>query len=246
MHRFFIGRGQFAPPQITISGSDVVHIRKVLRLKPGDRIEVVDEKGDLYLVQLEQVEVDRVGGKLIEKIRTTAQVFPEITIAQAVPKGDKMDLIVQKTTELGVSRIVPLLSERVIVRLSPDLKARRLARWRKLALESAKQSKRLSVPRVSEFLPLDVFCREKEARDLGIIFWEGETATRLRSLLAGAKRVENIAVIIGPEGGFSNSEVEIARSCGFHPATLGPRILRTETVALSVLSVLQYELGDFG
>lgn len=246
MHRFFVGRGQFTPPQITISGSDVAHIRKVLRLKPGDRIEVVDEEGGLYAVQLEQVEVDRVRGEVIGKIPTAAPQGLAITIAQAVPKGDKMDWIVQKATELGVSRIVPLLSERVIVRLNPALEARRVARWQKLALEAAKQCKRLSVPQISRFLSLDVFCQEREAQDLGLILWEGETATRLRSVLAEAKRGGNLSVIIGPEGGFSDSEVETARSRGFRPVTLGSRILRTETVALSVLSVLQYELGDFG
>ena len=137
-------------------------------------------------------------GKLIAEIRTTTEVFPEITIAQAVPKGDKMDLIVQKATELGVSRIVPLLSERVIVRLSPDLKARRLARWRKLALESAKQSKRLSVPRVSEFLPLDVFCREKEARDrLGRAAVERPFLLRY---LLGRCRFSDLRWITGPSG----------------------------------------------
>lgn len=246
MHRFFVGSKQITHPSVTISGSDVAHIRRVLRLQPGQRVEIVDEESVLYEVELEEVGATRVRARVIREIMTAPEEPLAITVAQGVPKGDKMDLIVQKATELGVSRVVPLMSERVVTRPAPERRAARVGRWRKLALEAAKQSKRRSVPRISEFLALEAFCREDECRDLRLILWEEETANRLRSLLVSARGRRSVALIIGPEGGFSREEVEVARSWGFTAVSLGPRILRTETVALSVLSVIQYELGDFG
>jgi len=239
VYRFFVGRGQFTPPEITISGSDVAHIRKVLRLKSGDRIEVVDEDGGLYAVQLEQVEADRVRGRVIGQIPTTVPEVPAITIAQAVPKGDKMDWIVQKATELGVSAIRPVITRHTV--------AERVKTGRLLAnaTEAAEQCGILRVPEVME---PEKLANLLETWDHNRLLIFADEAAPTLSPIEALKQCKPgpLAVLIGPEGGFEREERASLLAKPFVlPISLGPRVMRADTAAVAALSLVNAVLGDW-
>ncbi len=171
-----------------------------------------------------------------------------ITLAQSLPKGSKMEFIIQKATELGVSRIVPFISSRSISRLTGDRATGKAARWRKVAVEASRQSGRGDVPEVSEIVSFDEMLRTEDGDALRIILWEGEAQQGIREILTDERHAgaDSFCIVIGPEGGFSWEEIEKARRGGFLSAGLGRLILRTETAPLAVLSILQYEKGLFG
>ncbi len=206
----------------------------------GEEIEVFDSAAQQYRAQL-QVEGRNVRAELLEITGEPPQDALEITVAQGIPKGQKMDFVVEKLTELGARAIIPLRSERAI---AADASTNKLERWRRLAKSAAEQCGRTGLPQIASPCSLPDLCVVFAKYDLVLFAWEGATAEPLRqrlpALLAGARR---ILVVIGPEGGFSNAEAEAAQAAGALAISLGPRVLRTETAALVAVSILSYASG---
>jgi 16S rRNA (uracil1498-N3)-methyltransferase len=237
--RFFISPDQILEPYIAITGEDSRHIAVVLRMRPGEQVLLCDGRGAEYAATI--VSIDRAEIKAEIVSRSTQDLpSPRITLGQGIPKSDKMDLIVQKATELGVSSIVPLVTERTIVKLRDEEK--RLVRWRKICREAAMQSNRPDIPLVDEIrqFPDFVLGLNSASETLLLLPWE-EGTEPIRNVLRKHGQVKNVFVLIGPEGGFSAKEAALAREEGFYAVSLGRNILRTETAAIAVLSMIQYE-----
>ncbi|MDH7500500.1 MAG: 16S rRNA (uracil(1498)-N(3))-methyltransferase [candidate division NC10 bacterium] len=243
MHRFFVPRQSFQGDGVLLSGADARQIRKVLRLKPGDLIEVMDGEGSSFLVRLEEVRSAEVLGRLLSRTKNGQEFALEIILAQALPRLPKMDLIVQKATELGVTQIIPLLTERSL--LQGEAAETRIERWRRIAKESAEQCGRRIIPRIESPQKLLPFLEQVVGGER-ILFWEGEKERRLRQVLRANPEAERYLLLVGPEGGFSPQEVKAAERRGFASVSLGTPILRAESVALVAIALLQYQRGDLG
>ncbi len=245
MPRFFVKPENILSDSIIIDGDDMKHIKNVLRLRCNDIITLCDGAGNDYTARIKKFESNLIYTDIIEKRKNTTEPPVEVVLFQGIPKSDKMDLIIQKGVELGVSRIVPVITERTVVVLKTEKdKESKIKRWQRIAMEAAKQSNRGIIPKVD--LPLD-FKKALESSaqmDLGIIPYEKENAKSLKGVLKNFN-AKSIAVFIGPEGGFSQKEMDEAANAGMISVTLGPRILRTETAGIAVLSVVMYEFGGF-
>lgn len=244
MRRFFILPENISNDRVILRGSDVVHIRTVLRLKSGDVIHVLDGTGRCYRVCLTDVRSKEVIGKILSSDVVETEPPLVICMGQALLKGSKFDDVVCKAVELGVHSLVPLTLERCIVRIAPADSGQKTRRWQKIALEASKQCGRAVVPVVEQTLQsLETFCQNYADYDIKIVFWENEDAVRLKDLVI-QKSPRSIAFVTGPEGGFTVAEVETARRYGFKTVTLGPRILRAETAPIAALAILQNLWGD--
>jgi 16S rRNA (uracil1498-N3)-methyltransferase len=237
--RFFVRDAHRSGEVLAIHGSDAHKIVNVLRLHDGDVIEVVDSHGTIFAATLESK-----SGALHARLgepREAQQARVAIDVAQGIPKGQKMDFVVEKLGELGVRKLLPLQSERTIV---ADVGAAKLERWRRLARSAAQQSGRVDVLDVTDPLPFAQLCLQFSEYDAVVFPWEVAEPQALRDVLPAVVRdAARILVVIGPEGGFSHAEAESAHAAGAHLVSLGPRILRTETAALAVVAILGYELG---
>jgi len=237
--RFFISAEQVIGGNITVSGEDVRHIATVLRMKTGDELVLCDGEGTEYAVTISQVDKSEVRTGIISRSKHDVR-YPRLTLGQGLPKSDKMDFIVQKATELGVANLVPLITERTIVKIRDEEK--RVVRWQKIAREAAMQSNRTDIPRVESIRRFSDFI-QAPAPDPGTLLllpWE-EGTEPIKEALRTCPAAGNIMVLIGPEGGFSAAEAGMAKSRGFHLVSLGPNILRTETAAVATLSMIGYE-----
>jgi 16S rRNA (uracil1498-N3)-methyltransferase len=213
-------------------------------MKTGDELLLCDGQGTEYLARISGLTRTEVKADVVSQ-SNRAIATPRITLGQGLPKSDKMDVIVQKTTELGVASVVPLVTERTIVKIRDE--ARRILRWQKIAREAAMQSNRADIPSIEPILPFSDFLLSLDPGPLThdpsvlkLLPWE-EGTTHIRSVLRAAPDVKSIIVLIGPEGGFSKDEAASARDKGFHLVSLGRNILRTETAALAALSMIGYE-----
>jgi len=212
----------------------------VRRSRVGDKVRVFDEQGNEFEAEVCEVQRDKALIRLIDECFPSGKPSIEITLLQALPKGRKMDLIVQKTTELGVWKIIPLISERTVVQLpKPD----RVSRWNRIALEACRQSGRRTIPLVSPIARLEEL-DPASLSGLKIILCEG-TERGLKDVLRGSTE-KKVFLMVGPEGGWSPREVELSIQRGFIPVGLGRRILRTETAGLIGVALVQYERGDLG
>jgi 16S rRNA (uracil1498-N3)-methyltransferase len=239
--RFFIASDQICGSRVIISGEDVRHIATVLRMRPGELITLCDGHGTEFTAAIVQVGRTEVTAEIMRQ--TTREVgFPRVMLGQGLPKSDKMDFIVQKATELGVSTIVPLITERTIVKVKNEEK--RIARWQKICKEAAMQSNRVELPLVRQAATFEDFLRPltADAGSLLLLPWE-EATEPVKNILRSNTSAKEIVVLIGPEGGISSTEAASAQAKGFRPVSLGPNILRTETAALAVLSMILYEAG---
>lgn len=220
-----------------MSGSDAHKIVSVLRMRDGDEIEIVDSAAQRFLAAI-AIDGRAVTATLQQMKASQTAPALQVTVAQGVPKGQKMDFVVEKLTELGAAEIVPLQSERTVV---TDVSAKKIERWRRLAKTAAQQCGRDNVPRIGDPQSFSDLCRSFPNYDLVLFPWELADRTvlreRLPQLVRDAKRV---LVLVGPEGGFSHAEADAAQSAGAHLLSLGTRILRTETAALVVLALLNY------
>ncbi|KAF0221243.1 MAG: hypothetical protein FD174_381 [Geobacteraceae bacterium] len=246
MRRFFIPSHTFTGNAVTITGDTFRHMVKVLRLKAGARLLLANGEGQEAEGVIQRIDRESLIIALGEtRPAQAAESGPRITLYQGLPKGDKMDLIVQKSTELGVAEIVPFLAARSVTRVRGEQAEERVARWQRIAQEAARQSQRTSIPRVS--LAGDLAAVLCQARNpVKLLLWEEERTNRLKEALASIPHPESIAVIVGPEGGLSSEEAEAARENGFCPISLGKRIVRTETASLVILAILQFYWGDIG
>ncbi|MFQ5672057.1 MAG: 16S rRNA (uracil(1498)-N(3))-methyltransferase [Nitrospinales bacterium] len=246
--RFFVPPEHISNDRVAVRGSDVAHIRTVLRLKPGDDIHVFDGRGVLYTVRLDAVRSREAAGAIVARTKIQTEPLVAITLGQAVLKGNKFDGVIRKAVELGVGCIVPLQTERTVVKISEADRVKKHRRWQKIAAEASKQCGRGMVPTVGEAaLSIERFCIDCQGHGLKLAFWENEEHTRLRDLSAAAPDAlkDGIACLVGPEGGLTLAEVETARAHGFRCVTLGPRKLRAETASVAVLSIIQNLWGDF-
>ncbi|MBU4310964.1 16S rRNA (uracil(1498)-N(3))-methyltransferase [bacterium] len=249
MRRFFIEEKDIKENQVTIKGDEARHIAQVLRLEEKDKIKVFTGGGREYLTEIIQVNKKEVIGRILEESRLDTEPPIEITLLQGLPKSDKMDFIVQKVTELGVKRIIPVITQRTVVKLNEEKARARRNRWQRIALEAAKQSGRAIVPEVREVIPFIQALDNLNRESLNLIPWEEETSTSLKEVLKRSRIQDpgsKITVFIGPEGGFTPEEVRAAKKKGAIPVSLGPRLLRTETAGLVTLAMVLYELGDMG
>ena len=239
--RFFVS-GTFALGDVVeLRGEDAHKLRVVLRRVAGDAVEVVDSSGTLFEGAL-VVEGEHMRARLIGQGAAARMPALAITLAQAIPKGAKMDFVVEKATELGVAQILPFTSERVIGEGSRDGK---LERWRRLARSSAQQCGRADVPPVAQAQDFSSLCATFSDYDLALVPWEVADAVPLRERLPALLRdVRRVIVVIGPEGGLSHAEAGAAEIAGGHLVSLGARILRTETAGLVACSALLYASGD--
>lgn len=247
MARFFLSENAISDGLAVITGPDVKHIGRVLRLEPGAGITLLTGKGTEFEATIREINNREVTCEITGTREVSAESPVRVVLYQGLSKGDKMELVIQKSTELGVARIVPLISERTVVRLDEKKAAHRLARWQRVAEEAAKQSRRSVIPQVGRPLEFRAALETISAGTLAVLPWEEEQGTGLRDILrANRDNSGDIAVFIGPEGGFSRNEVELAGSRGVFPVSLGPRIMRTETAGIVAVSVILYELGDLG
>lgn len=244
MPRFFVSKDQFP----IITGSDIHHLKDVLRMKIGDQLELLDGTGKVYHAEISKITRDKIACKILsEKIEDTDSKI-KVTIAQALPKGRKMDFMIEKCTELGVHRIIPIITERSVA------KSTKLERWQKIAKESAEQCGRAIIPEIAPLTKLEEVLKLRNQFDLGLTPWELEKKISLKQalkdfLISQSPNIQipitqspNILILIGPEGGFSQKEIESAEQAGFTPITLGKRILRTETAGIAILAMINYEL----
>ncbi|NLK21544.1 MAG: 16S rRNA (uracil(1498)-N(3))-methyltransferase [Epulopiscium sp.] len=244
MPRFFVEPSQIKNDSIFIHGEDVKHISKVLRLKNGDKISICNGQGTDYQCIIKNMDKEIIVAQIVSNHLSQTEPKTKITLFQALVKSDKMDLIIQKTVEMGIFKIIPIVTERTVVRFENEKKERsRLARWQKIAESAAKQSQRGIIPEVEPVITLsEAFDRSKEM-DCKLIPYEKETDKNLRSILSNFNG-GNIAIFIGPEGGFEESEIALGKQQGIIPITLGRRILRTETAGLFTVSIIMYQMGE--
>ncbi|MBU1026898.1 MAG: 16S rRNA (uracil(1498)-N(3))-methyltransferase [Candidatus Margulisbacteria bacterium] len=229
MHRFFAPQDQIP----TITGSDAHQIKNVLRLKIGDQIELLDGTGKIHTSKIIKIEQNKIDCEILTTKQDKAESKIKVTLAQCLPKAKKMDLIIQKCTELGVNQIIPTLSERSIA------KGEKADRWQKIAKEAAEQSGRSIIPEISPLTKFEDVLKMKSNFDLALIPWELEKETSLKSILTTYQPIK-LLVLIGPEGGFSQEEIELAQQAGFTSVSLGQRILRTETAGMAILAMIIY------
>ncbi|MDD5475238.1 MAG: 16S rRNA (uracil(1498)-N(3))-methyltransferase [Syntrophales bacterium] len=230
-----------------LEDEDFHYVKNVLRLKPGSLLMLFDGVGNEYTAVIEGFE----SSKAILSIKHSKRILydsPSLTLAQALPKESKMDFIVQKATELGVRYIIPFTSSRTVPKLTADKAAARVTRWRKIASEAAKQCGGAIVPKVSEIVNFEAMLEEAARSPLALFFWEEEKSRGIRDIFSNPSgpEISGVSVVVGPEGGFSRSETAAARDRDFTTVHLGRRILRVETAALVILSIIQYEIGSIG
>ncbi len=244
MYQFFVEPSQIQDKKIIITGSDVNHIKNVLRMKPGEEIAVSNGiDGREYRCGIEVFAEDTVVCTLRFIKEEGVELPSPIYLFQALPKADKMELIVQKAVELGVHEIIPVAAKRCVVKLDEKKAAGKASRWQGIAEAAAKQSKRGVIPVVRSPLSFQEAVNLAGDMDVRLIPYElAEDMAHTRSVIEAVKPGQSIAVFIGPEGGFEEREIQTAISAGIEPVTLGKRILRTETAGLTVLSWLMYHL----
>ncbi|WWR15591.1 16S rRNA (uracil(1498)-N(3))-methyltransferase [Lachnospiraceae bacterium JLR.KK008] len=246
MYQFFVKPEQISGKTICITGGDVNHIKNVLRMKPGEELAVSNgTDGKEYRCQIREMTAEAVICTLLFVKEDGLELPSRVYLFQGLPKGDKMDLIVQKAVELGVFQIIPVAARRSVVKLDEKKAKSRLARWQGIAEAAAKQSKRRIVPEIASVMTMKeaaAYARDMECKLIPYELAEG--MGRTKTLISQIIRDQRVAVFIGPEGGFEDSEIETARAAGIEPVTMGKRILRTETAGLTMLAWIMYQLEE--
>lgn len=250
MHRFFIEPQNLLSDQRAVinNATDVKHLSRVLRAEVGEKIELCVGESAEWIGEIETIETEQVflKGLVVNEVRRESPL--RIDLYQGLPKADKMELIIQKNVELGVASVTPVTTKRCVAKFSDDKDAKKkIERWQKIADEAAKQSKRMAKVNVQMPLKLAELVTKVAAYDLFLVAYELEAGKDLHTLLSDVNLKEtdlNIGIFIGPEGGIEVSELEALKSAGAKSIGLGPRILRTETAGMTLVSILQYALGD--
>lgn len=246
MYQFFVESSQICGKIIYIIGSDVNHIKNVLRMKPGEEIAVSNGvDGKEYRCGITAIEEDRIVCEFRFVKEDGMELSSRVYLFQGLPKADKMELIIQKAVELGVHEIIPVSTKRCVVKLEDKKAAAKITRWQGIAEAAAKQSKRRIVPRISNVMSFKEAIAKASSMDVKLIPYElAEGMERTKSLMENLKAGQDIAVFIGPEGGFEEAEINLALSVGIEPVTLGKRILRTETAGFTVMAWIMYQLEE--
>ena len=250
MPKFFVTQEQIKEKSIEIAGKDVNHIKNVLREKIGNEIIICNtDKEQNYLCEIMTMSEEKIECEIKELLEDKVESNIKVTIMQGLPKADKMELVIQKSVELGVNDIIPVEMKRCVVKLTDKDKQKKIQRWQKIAEVAAKQCGRDKIPQMGQIVNIKNICNLLEKYDIVLVAYENEKENTLKHELKKIKETYKkqeikIAIIIGPEGGIAPEEVEELRKNGVISVTLGKRILRTETVALNVLSIIMYELEN--
>ena len=244
MYRFYVEEESIGADEIRLTGEDYNHIRNVLRMREGEEIVVCDGMGTDYHCVLRSLSRDRVIAEIIDKKASDTELAVKLVLYQGLPKKDKMELIIQKAVELGVSEIVPVMMHRSVVKLEdPKKEEKKRERWQSIARAAAMQSMRGVIPQVRPVLDYEKALADADALDAVLVPYEQEKGIeKSKAILRQLKNdsVKSIGIFIGPEGGFEVSEIDAAHRCGAKPISLGHRILRTETAGLTMLSLLMF------
>lgn len=244
MPRFFVKTEQIEENKIQIIGEDVKHIKNVLRKQIGDIIEICNlENGKAYNCEIINIEEKHIDTGILKELKEEKNNIL-VDIYQGIPKSDKMELIIQKSVELGVNAIIPVAMKRCVAKIEPKDENKKIERWQKISESAAKQSGRTIIPEVRKIVTIQDIAKLTEQYDSVIVAYENEKQNTIKKELLKLKNKEQvkIAVVIGPEGGLEDNDVKLLKEVGANIVTLGNRILRTETVALNILSVIMYEL----
>ena len=243
MQRFFVTPDQVGEDKIRIQGSDVNHMKNVLRMRPGEEVMVSDGNNRQYRCRVEDYPEGEAVLAILEAGLVDTELPSRIYLFQGLPKQEKMELIVQKAVELGVCQVIPVQTRRCVVKLDAKKAAKKVQRWQQIAESAAKQAGRGYIPAVSEVMTFQETLAFSEALDIRLIPYElADGMEGTRKILDGIRPGQSVGIFIGPEGGFEKEEVGRAVEAGALPITLGKRILRTETAGIAVLSILMYRL----
>lgn len=250
MHRFFIPLSWLHGSSVILLDPAAHRIRSVLRMRPGAQIVVLDNRGWEYVVELVEVRSEQSKGEVKEKRPATGEPEARVTLYQCLLKKDNFEWVLQKGTEIGVTRFVPVISQRTVIPDLDSVRSHKLSRWERIITEAAEQSRRGLLPALDEPLTFAEAVSESESYHLALIPWEKETACHIRAALGDFRTSDraaagsDIALFIGPEGGFTDEEIGQAQRVGVVPVTLGPRILRAETAAVTAALLTLYELEE--
>ncbi len=243
MPKFFIEKEKIVSGKTVILGGDAAHIAKVLRMEPGEKLTLCDGEGTDFCAEILSATKEEVLFKILSEQPCPAEPNLKVTLFQGLPKQGKMDYIIEKCTELGITEIVPVACKRSVVNVKEDKQDKKLARWRKIASESVKQCMRGAIPNVTEVMTVKEALLYAQKLDKTIACYENEEQFSLKEALSGEKPV-SVGVFIGPEGGFDETEIKLFLEENIKTVTLGSRILRTETAGHTVLSCVMYEYGE--
>jgi 16S rRNA (uracil1498-N3)-methyltransferase len=247
MRHFFIDPSPAPNSLVAIRRSEAHHIKNVLRLKPGDRIKLFDGTGFEYEGVIMKMSAAQIDVEIRSQVRATLRAGAQIMVAQAFLKDKKMDDLVRKLCELGVARWIPFFSQRSIPRPDASRLAGRSRRWHRIAAEALKQCRRIDLPEIAAACSFEEVLDFSKTCDLNIVFWENEPIPLRGGIESKEKHsFTKILLMLGPEGGFTRTEIDSAQRCGFVVAGLGPRILRAETATLAACAIVQYLFGDMG
>ena len=243
MYQFFVEEEQVHSDSISITGGDVNHIKNVLRMKNGEKIRVSSKSGQAYFCHISSILDDEVIAAIDSADETGTELDNHIVLYQGLPKGDKMELIIQKAVELGVYEIIPVATKRAVVKLDAKKAEAKQKRWQSIAESAAKQSRRNIIPHIHEVVKFGQAVDYAKNLDITLIPYElAEDMEKTKQIFETIQPGQSIGIFIGPEGGFDESEIALAQENGISPITLGKRILRTETAGMAVLSVLMFQL----
>lgn len=236
MQTFYIPQDQIKDDEVSISGLEHHHLRNVLRIGSNEKIRIIDGIGTVYIAKVLHTDSELSCAKILNQVYYEKKT-PKITLFQVIPKNDKMTLILQKTTELGVNKIIPIITARSLQEPSKN----RFERWQNIVISATKQSKRVWLPILCDLMSFEEFLKSIQSYTLCLFFWENEKEQHIKSVLQQTSNVKSIAVIVGPEGGFTDKEANDAIESGCIPVSLGSNILRTETAAIAAITILAYE-----
>lgn len=247
LRRFFVEEIRVKEGHCIITDPEARHISKVLRMGPGERLILMDGKGTRFLALIESVSSREVSVALEKPLPIPIPSPVKIVLCQALLKSRTMDYVIQKTSELGVDSIIPFASKRTVVRFEKERLANRMRHWREIAQSSAKQSDRDRPALIDPVLTFsELITKWKKTDSLKIILWEDEPSRDLKAQLRASSPTKQFVVMVGPEGGFGREEIEAARNAGFISVSMGNRVLRAETAAMTLVGIVQYEWGDLG
>lgn len=243
--KFFAEKERLEQGTLHVVGGDAVHMGKVLRLTQGSRITLCDGEGTDYEAEITAISKEKAECRVLRSYPCETEPNIQVTLFQGIPKAAKMEYIIQKCTELGITAVVPIMTKRTVVKLENEkAEGKKLERWNKISAEAVKQCGRGTIPKVYPVMNISDLCRMAAEFDLLLVAYEEETEMSLRQVLQKAESPKKIGIIIGPEGGFEAEEVKALSKAGAVSVSLGKRILRTETAGHTVLTAVMYEFGE--
>jgi 16S rRNA (uracil1498-N3)-methyltransferase len=247
MDRFFVGKNNINLENKTciIEGEDVKHISKVLRCRIGEELEICDNDNNEYICEITNIDKSQVELNIVEVVDIKRESDLKIKVYQGLPKGPKMEMILQKLTEVGVDEIILVQTKRTVVKVDDKKEDKKIERWERIIYEAAKQSKRGKIPKLRGVLSFKEALADMKENDFNIAPYENERTKSIKQAIKGVD-IKNVGIFVGPEGGFEDTEIKAIEEIGGQSVSLGPRILRTETASLVASSIVLYELSDLG